>query len=137
MVVAHISPIMEILPFWKFLPLTGLRPDRPLRVHNHILFILLDELQRKVGLIPLFFLQDVLLRKLGAVEGLIEVVILLYVLFLDLKHVFEHFVVVIIYLFEHFYAFGRAVIVIALGLAHLVAGELRTGLVMMALNVYC
>lgn len=99
MVVAHIRAIMEILPFWKFVPLANPRSDRPLRVHNHILFILLDKLQRKVGLIPLFFLQDVLLCKLGAIESLIEVVILLDILLLDLEHVFEHFVVVIIYLF--------------------------------------
>lgn len=136
MVVAHIRPIMKILPFWKFVPLANPRSDRPLRVHNHILFILLDKLQRKVGLIPLFFLQDVLLCKFGAVESLIEVVILLDILLLDLEYVFEHFVVVIIYLFEHFYAFGRAVIIVTLGLAHLVTGEERTRLVVVTLSVY-
>lgn len=133
MVVAHISAIVEILPFGEFLALAGPRPYRPLRVHNHILLALLDKLQGKIGLVPLLLLQDVLLCEFGAVEGLVEVVILLYVLLLDLQHVFEHFVVVVIHPFQHFYPLGRAVFV-ALGLARLVAGDEGAGFVV-ALSV--
>ena len=127
MVVAHIGAIVEILPLDRLLSLAGPRSNRPLGVHHHILLILLDELQCKIGLVPLLLLQDVLFGKLGAVEGLIEVVVLLYVLLLDLQHVLQHLVVVVLHLLEHLDALGCAVLV-ALRLSHLVAVEDGAGL---------